>query len=133
MSNISDRTLLLRWIFLVGLMLILFSGWRFVKNRANQDNDPRSNSKVVSLNKDQLAMVEFVKKNPELADEFNNLVKILNTVRGQYVQEKQPEDLLKMAAILEYDDAAGGPRVDVNPLVTTLMRRRASEAPRARA
>ncbi|GEM_PF-4433412 len=41
--------------------------------------------------------------------------------------------LLRVGALVEFDDPSGGPRIESNPLVRQLMNRRKSEAPRGRA
>ncbi|MDO8495844.1 MAG: S41 family peptidase [bacterium] len=69
----------------------------FTEKRIVKNTSPALNSDVVTLNKDQSDLVEFIRQNPELADELNDLIKVLNTANSQYVQEKPSEDLLKLA------------------------------------
>ncbi len=92
MSNKSGRMLLL-----ATAVLSLFVGGFFTKKQVNQSANLGSSNKVTNFSQDQLAMVEFVKKNPELADELNDLTKLLNVIHGSYVQEKPFEDLLRLA------------------------------------
>lgn len=80
------------------LLFTLAAGWLFfVEKRADYNRNSNLNSSIVGLSQDQLAMVDFVKKNPDLADELNDLIKVLSVANGQYVEEKSYDDLLKMA------------------------------------
>ena len=88
MSNKSVRILL----FTVAVVL-LFVGGFLTKKQVNQSTNLSSNNKVTNLNQDQSAVVDFVNKNPDLADELNDLIKVSNVVHGQYVQEVPREDL----------------------------------------
>lgn len=80
------------------LLFVLAVGWFFsIERRADHNRSSNLNSDIVDLNKDQLAVVEFVKQNPELADELSDLTKLVGVVRQNYVEDKPSDDLLRLA------------------------------------
>ncbi len=79
-------------LFSLAVATIFFTEKQVVKNTS-----PALNSEVVTLNKDQSDVVEFIRQNPELADKLNDLIKVLNLTHDQYVDKKPFEDLLKLA------------------------------------
>lgn len=95
MDNKLGRSILV--VAAASLLFTLTAGWLFFEKRADYNRNSNSNSSIVSLSQDQLTMVDFVKKNPDLADELNDLIKVLSVANSRYVEEKSRDDLLKMA------------------------------------
>ena len=90
------RNFILRLIFEVSISLICL--WLFVNLRINkQTQDSNLTDNPASLNQDQSAVTEFIKQNPKLADEFNDLIKVMSTASDQYVEERSRDELLKLA------------------------------------
>lgn len=82
--------------FLVGLLL-LFMVFALVYIRDTWKFNHSLNSSVDTLSEDQSALVEFVKQNPDLADELNDLTKLVGSVRRNYVKDEPSDELLKLA------------------------------------
>ena len=96
-SGIFWKLLFNPLLLVLSILVIVTGVLLFQPRQAGQNTNSSLNNTVATFNQDQLTVVEFVNKNPDLADELNDLIKVLNTAHGQYVQEIPREALLRMA------------------------------------